>query len=39
MDGHVARIGEMRNTRVCSMNLKGADNMEDLGVGRKIILK
>jgi hypothetical protein len=38
--GHVARMGrgEMR-TKVWLGNLKGRDHSEDIGVGRRIILK
>jgi hypothetical protein len=37
--GDVARMGEMRNTISLSENLKGRDNLEDLGVWGKIILE
>jgi hypothetical protein len=38
--GHVARIGDMRNTyKILVGNQKGRDHMEDLGVDGKIILE
>jgi hypothetical protein len=38
--GHVARMGEMRNTyKILVEILKGRDHSEDLGVDARIILK
>jgi hypothetical protein len=37
MAGHVAHMGEMKNTRFWSESLKGRDHLEDLGIDRKII--
>jgi hypothetical protein len=38
--GHVAYIGEMRNTfRTSARKLKGSDHLECLGVDERIILK
>jgi len=37
--GHVARMGEMRNEKIWSENLKGKDHSEDLGMDGKILLR
>jgi hypothetical protein len=35
--GHVACMGEIRNTRFWSENLKGRYYLEDLGIDRKLL--
>jgi hypothetical protein len=37
--GHVAHMGDVRNTKCSSQNLKGRDHAEDLGVDGRIILE
>jgi hypothetical protein len=40
MDGHIARVGEIRNAyRIIVGNLKWAKRLGHLGVGGRIILK
>jgi hypothetical protein len=38
--GYVACVQKMRNAfTVSSRNLKGGENLEDIGIGRRIILR
>jgi hypothetical protein len=37
--GHIARRGEMENTKLWSKNVKGRDHFEELGIDGKIILE
>jgi hypothetical protein len=38
--GHVARMGEMRNTAFVSESLEGSEHLGDIGIdGRRIILQ
>jgi len=39
LEGYVARMGDIRNTKSSLKNLKGRDHLEYLSVDGKIILK
>jgi hypothetical protein len=38
-EGHVGLIGDRRNKKILSQNLKGRDNLEDLRIDGRIILE
>jgi hypothetical protein len=39
LEGYVARMGDIRNTKSSLKNLKGRDHLEYLGIDGRIILK